>query len=139
MAFYHHLVLPKTQFTMNVPVGTTQINVLNRGIDSRAWVSAALVVRIYADSPIWSGYRTCTIYCSPSSIPADEPNTFFQEVGFLQATYYFSATSGLTPSLHHAAFMTPIAPQTCVVMQWVQSIATPAGFTIGVEVIGRDA
>ncbi|MBL8744113.1 MAG: hypothetical protein JNK04_23560, partial [Myxococcales bacterium] len=133
-------IIAKTDFSFDGRSGgTTQDIPLAVGIDSSAWVSGALIVRIHARNT-WTGTATLSALVENIMLVPEEPDVVFALTSPVVAS---SSALGSTtpPGLLVVAFAPPIGPMLRVRLNYSVSVAQSAANTIsiGVDLVGRPA
>lgn len=133
-------IIPRTDYSFDGRAsGTTQDVPLAVGIDSSAWVSGALIVRIHARNT-WTGTTTLSALVENIMLAPEEPDVVF---AVTSSTVASSTVLGSTtpPGLIVVAFTPPIGPMLRVRLNYAVSVAQSAANTISlaVDLVGRPA
>ena len=139
MAGRRYIILPKTQYVMNAVASSTTDMIVAKAVPSADWVTGVVLVRMYAKGTFNSATPVIDVRIGSSSIPEDEPQTFFASVSGAH-TIVSVGSSFVPPTLFVSQMAGPFGGQTSVTLRWNQGItAGSCDFTIGIELIGRDA
>lgn len=114
-------------------------NVIAQLIETLAWKSGVLQVRLYAKTLAGSG-NTATVYVYNSLVSADDPSQVFMDDtnALASASIGGNAAAG---TLHNVAFSSsvPIGRYVSVVLAFgATGTAISGNVTIGVDLVGRD-
>ena len=132
-------VIPKTDFGFDGRVGGPQSIPLAVGIDSSAWVSGVLLVRVHAKST-WAAAPLATVLVENIMIVPEEPDVVFSGATALASADLALATVGsltvvpLTAGSIGAMLRVRINYQSTATGQTV-----PNTIAIGVDLVGRPA
>lgn len=133
-------VIPKSDFSFDShAAGASQDIPLAVGIDSSAWVSGVLLVRVHAKAT-WSGTTNLAVLVENIQIVPEEPDVIFAVSGAPVATV--NIVSGtLAQSLNVAAFGAPIGNMLRVRISYTCTVAQASANTVslGVDLVGRPA
>jgi hypothetical protein len=139
-------VIPKTDFSFDgraaTPPAADQDVPIAVGIDSSAWVSGVILVRVHSKN-LWSTTASLSILVQNIMIVPEEPDVVFASTTNLVSTA-ISITNG-TVATAPALFVSSLATmgaQLRVLVRFSQGL-TPAGaaqtIAIGVDLVGRPA
>jgi hypothetical protein len=131
-------VIAKTDFTLASGSSLTQNIVVAQGIDSSAWVSGALIVRVHTQ-PTIAASSSLFVDVENISIVEEEPQLVF--VGSNVASSSPAITNATAAgTLILAAFAQPIGPMVRVKLRFVQSATAAVGLAqLSIDLIGRPA
>jgi hypothetical protein len=132
-------IIAKTDFSFDGRAGgTTQDIPLAVGIDSSAWVSGVLVVRIHARNT-WTGTATLSALVENIMLAPEEPDVIFAASTPVASSTALGTTT--PPGLILQAFAAPIGPMLRVRLNYVVTVAQSAANTIslGIDLLGRPA
>ncbi len=132
-------LLAKTDFSFDARAGTIQDIPIATGVDSSAWVSAVLVVRIHARNA-WTGTTpTLTVFADNILLIPEEPDVIF--AGTSPASIAITGASPTAAGLLLAQFSTPIGPELRVRLNYTVAANQTSANTIslGIDLVGRPA
>ena len=136
-------VIPKTDFSFDgrAPGGTDQDVPIAVGIDSSAWVSGVILVRVHSKN-LWSGTASLSVLVQNIMIVPEEPDVVFVSTTNLvsSAISITNLTVPAAPALFVSALAT-MGPQLRVLVRFAQgaTAGTAQTIAIGVDLVGRPA
>ena len=134
-------IIGKTDFSFDARAsGSTQDIPLAVGVDSSAWVSGVLCVRIHARGT-WTGTSVLTVLVENIMLVPEEPDVIFAGSQVATSGTINGSTPTTVPGLIVAAFSTPIGPMLRVKLTYSCTVAQSAANTIslGIDLVGRPA
>ena len=130
-------VLPRTTYTLSGAASSEQNIELAKYVDTLAWVSGVLVVRVHSMGTFTTNV-TADVVVQNTSYSDEEPQTVFADT--TSETVARIAYTTTAPTLLITPLDTPIAAQVRVLLRLTEPASPgPATFTISVELVGRDA
>ena len=134
-----YTILPRTDFTFNVNLSTTQEIIIAKYVNTLGFVSGGLLVRVHA-RPTWFSGPTLSVAAQATSYSDDEPSVqFFTATGETLLSNVVSNLSAV-PGLFNTALATPIPPQLRVLLRLAQGGTDgTASCAISIELYGRSA
>jgi hypothetical protein len=132
-------IIPRTDFTFNVNLSTTQEIIIAKYVNTLGFVSGGLLVRVHA-RPSWPAGPELRVVAQPTRYSEDEPNIqFFTTTGETVLTNVVTSGSAV-PGLFNMALVTPIPPQLRVLLRLVQGGGDSTNScAISVDLYGRSA
>ncbi|MBK8937610.1 MAG: hypothetical protein IPM79_08180 [Polyangiaceae bacterium] len=133
-------ILAKTDFSYDGRVNTNQDAPVAVGVDSSAWVSAVLVVRLHAKNS-WATSAQVQVLVDNVMIVPEEPDVVFASASPI-ATVSFVQGSDNAPALKLAVLSAPIGPMLRVTVRWVQGTTAATAtqtVSLGIDLVGRPA
>jgi hypothetical protein len=130
-------IIPKTLFSFDGRIGTTQIIVLKDFVNTVGFSSGALVVRVHAVSGIVTG-ASAKVVAYNQSRDRDDPGVFFAGSQIAATDQITSTSAG---KLEVAQLTPPISSAVRVTVEWSQGGTAASGpqlVTIAVDLVGRE-
>jgi hypothetical protein len=133
-------VIPKTDFSFDGRINTDQDVPIAVGIDSSAWVSGVILVRVHSRGGTWPTGASLNVLVQNIMLVPEEP-----DLVFINTTSLLTTAIAITNSTNAGALfvssLTTMGPQLRVLLRFSQGPNAGAAQTIsiGVDLVGRPA